>query len=348
MSRAVAPIAVVLPDLFDAGGGIARISRALVKAICEWAFANGAEVEVHVLRDSGARRDVRYLPEPARYRGYAGDRTRLAAAVIGAAWRGRRVVFGHVNLAALALAFPPTCDVVVVAHGIEVWSRLRLERRLALRRARVWAVSRFTADLMIAAQGLRAERVQVIPNALDPLWPLPASPRPGGKHLLAVARLDPSDAYKGIDLTLAALARLADPPPLVVVGDGADRARLEALAQTPVTFTGAVDDATLQRLYADASAFVLPSTGEGFGLVYLEAMAHALPVIGARAGGTPEVVAEGVTGVLIAPGDRDALAHAITTIDPAMGQAGRARAERDFLYPRYAADIARALTARGA
>lgn len=335
-------IDVVLPDLFDAGGGIARISRAFVKAVCEWAFANGATVDVHVLRDTGARRDDRYLPRPAGYHAYAGARGRLARALILRAWRGATVVFGHVNLAALALAFPPTSRVALVAHGIEVWGTLRPDRALALRRAAVtWPISAMTAT---AVRGHGARRVQVIANALDPYWPLPPL-HVGTGHLLAVARLDPSDAYKGIDVTLAALARLPDPPRLVVVGEGADRARLQALARTPVTFTGAVDDATLQALYADASAFVLPSTGEGFGLVYLEAMAHGLPVIGARAGGTPEVVVDGETGVLVAPGDVDALAHALGHLDPAMGPRGRARVERHFLYPRYAADVAAALSA---
>ena len=105
------PIHVVVPDLFDAGGGIARISRAMVRAICESAFGN---VAVHVLRDGGSKRDARYLPDGAEYRGYGGDRGKLARAVIAAAWKGGTFVFGHVNLATLALVFPPTSKVAVV------------------------------------------------------------------------------------------------------------------------------------------------------------------------------------------------------------------------------------------
>ncbi|MFO0748173.1 MAG: glycosyltransferase family 4 protein [Myxococcota bacterium] len=343
-------IDVVVPDLFDIGGGISRISRALVMAVSTWAAHHEGDVRVHALRDRGGRRDPRYLPPPAEYRGYAADRRRLSMAIVARAWRRPGLtIFGHTHLAALSVGMPSWSKVAVVAHGKEVWDTLRLDRRLGLRRAdEVWPVSRMTAESLVAVHGVRRERIHLMLNALDPFWPLPEHPQPGMKHLLMVARLNPGDRYKGIDLTLRALARLpaGRRPRLVVVGEGEDRPRLEIIARDlalDVAFAGGVDDEQLQRLYADALGFVLPSTGEGFGLVYLEAMANALPVIAARAGGAPEVVEHGVTGLLIAPGDEVGLAKAIDALDPEMGRVGRARLEREFLYPRYAADVAQAL-----
>lgn len=354
-ARPLAALDLVVPDLFDAEGGIARIARAMALALARWADRRGLVLTVHALMDQGGRRKLAYLPEPHDYRTYDGARARLAAALLEAAWReparGRAVVFMHPNLAALELALPPWVRTAVVAHGIDVWTPLRLERRLALRRAdALWPVSHDTARHLERTQGASPARVQVIPNALDPHWPLPEVAERGGRHLLAVSRLHPEHRYKGLDLTIEALARRADRPPLVIAGHGPDQARLEALAAArgvAVTFTGRVGDAALAALYRDAIAFVLPSTGEGFGLVYLEAMAFGLPCIAAAAGGAPEVVAHDRTGIVIPPGDVSALAAALTRVTSdegaALGRAGRVRLEADYLYPTYEARVHAAL-----
>jgi len=357
MARPFAALDLVVPDLFDADGGIARIARAMALALSGWADARGAALTVHALMDQGGRRELAYLPEPHVYRSWDGERARLARAVLTNAWgrpmRRRAVVFAHPNLAVLGLALPWSAKTAVVAHGIDVWTPLRAERRLALRRAdALWPVSRDTARHLVQTQGTDTARVRVIPNALDPRWPLPEAPTRGGRHLLAVSRMHPEQRHKGLDLTIEALARLTDAPPLVIAGHGPDRDRLEALARArgvTATFTGRVDDTALAALYRDAIAFVLPSSGEGFGLVYLEAMAFALPCVAAAAGGAPEVVVHGETGVVIAPGEVGALADAIARVvsdeGEHMGRAGRARLEAEFLYPTYEARVHAALDA---
>lgn len=348
---------LVVPDLFDSDGGIARIGRALSLACAHWAEARGATLTVHALMDEGGRRRLAYLPEPHDYRVYDGLRPRLARTLLERAWRrprARRIaVFAHPNLAVLDLLLPPAVKTAVLAHGIDVWTPLRAERRLALRHAdALWAVSHDTARHLVTTQGAAAERVRVIPNALDPLWPLPETPTRGDRHLLAVSRLHPEHRYKGIDLTIEALARMPARPRLVVAGHGPDRPWLEALPAArgiDVSFVGRVDDAALATLYRDAIAFVLPSAGEGFGLVYLEAMASALPCIAAAAGGAPEVVLHDRTGVVVAPGDVEGLARAIARVSSdegrVMGLAGRARLEAEFLFATYEARVHAALDA---
>jgi glycosyltransferase involved in cell wall biosynthesis len=133
---------------------------------------------------------------------------------------------------------------------------------------------------------------------------------------------------------------------LVIVGPGDDRPRLEAMAQElkvtdRVRFAGRVSDEELQSYLAACDLFVLPSTGEGFGIVYLEAMFHGKACIGARAGGVPEVIEHEVTGLLVDPERLDRLAEVISRLLTgdanrfAMGAAGKLRLEREFSTQRF-------------
>jgi glycosyltransferase involved in cell wall biosynthesis len=103
-----------------------------------------------------------------------------------------------------------------------------------------------------------------------------------------------------------------------------------------VRFTGRISDAELQSYFAACDLFALPSTGEGFGIVYLEAMYHAKACVAARAGGAPEVVEDGVTGLLVEPEGLSQLSSVLISLlqddgrRTAMGQAGRIRLEREF------------------
>jgi phosphatidylinositol alpha-1,6-mannosyltransferase len=126
--------------------------------------------------------------------------------------------------------------------------------------------------------------------------------------ILAVSRLDPREPYKGIELLLRAVALArADEPALRlrIVGDGADRDRLRGVSRAlglddAVVFTGSLDDKALRTEYERCRIFALPSTREGFGLVFLEAMAHGKPCVGVRAGAVPELV-DSDSGLLAPP-----------------------------------------------
>jgi len=118
---------------------------------------------------------------------------------------------------------------------------------------------------------------------------------------------------------------------LVVVGDGPLRAELEARARTAgvadrVLFTGGVSGGQVRAILRQADAFVLNSTYEGLPHVVLEAMAEGVPVVATDAGGTGEVVQDGVTGLLVPPGRPDALLAAIRTV---LGDAETARRLRE-------------------
>jgi phosphatidylinositol alpha-1,6-mannosyltransferase len=138
----------------------------------------------------------------------------------------------------------------------------------------------------------------------------------------------------------------------VVAGDGPDRERLVELARRlgvdeSVRFVGAVEDAELPLWYSLGDVFVMPSRSdppdvEGFGIVYLEAAACERPVVAARAGGVPDAVADGVSGLLVEPGDRDGLARALAELlsDPArranLGRRARERVLAELTWDRIA------------
>ncbi len=158
------------------------------------------------------------------------------------------------------------------------------------------------------AGGLPADRIVVKPNCVHP------DPGPGagrGGYAVFVARLSPE---KGIDTVLAAWARLARPIRLKVIGDGplAERVRGAAAADPRIEYLGRLPLADVLDVIGDAAALVMPSVWyETFGRTIIEAYAKGTPVIASRLGAMAELVEDGRTGVLFAPGDAAALAAAV-------------------------------------
>lgn len=225
-------------------------------------------------------------------------------------------------------------------HGEEVNQQLDAgsfgrDRAAHLQRAdAVVAVSRFTARVLAERMRVRPERICLIENGVDTRRFSPGPDDPGwrgrfglaGKRLVvAVGRLVPR---KGFDKTILAWARIQAACPdahLVIVGDGPQRAELQALADASaaarsITLAGALSDADLLAAYRSASLFVMPNRTmpdgdtEGFGLVFLEANACGRAVIGGRAGGAVEAVRDGVSGLLVDGEKSDEIAGAVIRI----------------------------------
>jgi len=204
-----------------------------------------------------------------------------------------------------------------VARRGEIWDRPG--RRLI-------ALTEFARDKLVSG-GLPAERIVVKPNFIDMMAPVATPDTRAG--IVFVGRLS---REKGAD-TLVDAARLLPQVTFTVIGSGPDEARLRAAAARNVRFTGALPNALARAWMARASALVMPSIWyEGFPMTVLEAFAAGTPVIAARIGSLPEIVAEGATGLLFTPGDPTSLADVVAQLvcDPStmqrMGQAGRERA----------------------
>ncbi len=146
-------------------------------------------------------------------------------------------------------------------------------------------------------------------------------PPPLGEHYLVLARLAP---YKRIDLAVRAFTQLGRP--LLVVGDGRDRARLEGLAGPTVRFTGRLPQDEVDRLLGSCRALIWPGV-EDFGLVPVEAMAAGRPVIARRAGGVLDTVVAGETGLFFDEAEPAALAAAVRAADAVDWQPERIRAQ---------------------
>ncbi|MBX0327069.1 glycosyltransferase family 1 protein [Oscillochloris sp. ZM17-4] len=189
-------------------------------------------------------------------------------------------------------------------------------RSFGFRRLRIWG------------RGVDTERFH--PRNYSHAWRESVGLRPGERALLYVGRLA---AEKRVDLLPEAIRGLPNTR-LVLVGDGPYRAELQRRCQgLPVHFTGYLKGQDLAAAYASSDAFVFPSDTDTFGQVVQEAMASGLPVVGARSGGTLDLVREGRTGHLFAPGvasDLRSRLHDLVRDDAGratLGRAGRAAAE---------------------
>ena len=226
----------------------------------------------------------------------------------------------------------------------------RLSRFVAKRADVVRVVSSQIAD-QAAAAGVPTDRIAVVKSRCDTEFFNPQGWREAGRRLRAGFRGDPKapvigflgslNASKGLDVLEAACQRLAGNHAfrLVVAGDGPLRPivkRMVAGGAPPVTALGRIPTSDVPRFLSAVDVLVVPSRDEGMPRAVLEAMAMELPVVASRIGGIPEAVEDGVSGLLVPPGDPAAVAEAIAQIldDEAfaarLGEAGRRRVREEF------------------
>lgn len=351
---------VLLPSLLDSLGGIQTYSQALVWALNDVAQNTSGNVRVLALHDRpGDERGVADL-SAVRLRGFGGNRLAFAWTAVSEARGSDTILLAHVNFAPLLHLmrwFAPGARTYVSAHGIDVWRPLGSMSLAALRRVTaVWPVSDYTRQRMLRENpSLRDIRFDLLPNTLGPAAGSVAAAAPGeiqlpaGRIVLCVSRLAASEPYKNVELLIRAMPDVLAHRPqttLVVVGPGDDLPRLENIARAlslgeRVRLTGRLNDEALQTYFSACDLFVLPSTGEGFGIVYLEAMQHRKACIGARAAAVPEVIEDGVTGLLVDPDKPEQLSAAIIrlleddVLRTQMGERGRRRLEEKFSMPAF-------------
>jgi phosphatidylinositol alpha-1,6-mannosyltransferase len=373
---------MVTQDFPPVVGGIQTYSYELARR-----FAAACErFEVVAPADRGHEDVDRDLPYPVHRLPVRSDR--MAAATIlalPALCRGRgfdatfhaQWYTAHAGLLARKLGFVER--VFVAAHGRELllnvlrpqpvlgagYDRIRVE---VLRRVdRFFAVSRYTAGVL-EDQGVAPARITVVPNGVDPDRYRPSDGNawrskhglPAGPLIVTLCRLVPR---KGVDTVLRSLPAVARAVPSVhyaIVGSGPDRERLERIVQEVgeferVTFVGRVPDEEVPACLSAADVFAMPARSEppdveGFGLVFLEANACGRAVVGARAGGVPDAIVPGETGLLVEPDDLEGLAEALVELlthpDHAarLGRQGRARVEAWCSWDRVAEKLLRAMT----
>jgi phosphatidylinositol alpha-1,6-mannosyltransferase len=332
--KAAAPLApskpgprtlLLAPEIFVSEGGITRILQVYLKALCDLADAGGS-VRLLALNDTVLdSTDLRRSTNQHLEDWYVCSRSksRFVRSALRMSGGCDRLICGHVAQLPVAWAarqIRRRMRYYLVAHGIEVWRPFTLAERIALRGAeKIFCVSDYTRQQLLQHCSLRESRAIVLPNALDPWFAIaPGAPLPSCPPvILVVTRLTYADRYKGVEHLIRAMVAIRQAIPnatLRIIGRGDDLGRLQTLRNKlglipAVEFLGYVNDKGLDAELRACRLFALPSEKEGFGLVFLEAMAHGRPCLGARAGGIPEVI-DANSGVLAGYGDVPGIAAA--------------------------------------
>lgn len=348
-------VLILTPDFPPAQGGIQVLMHRLAVNLPR------AEARVITLESDPSRRDGDEGIDVVRIRRGRPKRHRLAVARLNLgsvrrAWRHPpdAIISGHLVTAPAGAMIQATRRVPLIQylHADEIRHRPWLAR-FAMRRAdRVIAVSRHTKEMALAL-GCDERKVRIVHPGVDP----PRQRRGDRAHsptILTVSRL--ADAYKGHDSLIRALPLIRSRVPDVrwaIVGEGPLRPELEDLARShgildATSFVGSISDAERDAWFERAHVFAMPSRlpaagagGEGFGISFLEAGAHGMPVVACSVGGALDAVVDGQTGRLVDPGDHVALAEAIIELlldrrtAERLGEAGARRAA-EFSWKRHA------------
>ena len=321
----------LVTDAFGGHGGIAKFNRDFLGALCAQPDCEEVVAIPRLLASAPGPLPTR-LTYPLDA---AGSKLRYVLKllrVLAAPGRFDLVICGHVNLVPLAwlASVVSRSPLVLVVHGIDAWQPTPnvIANLLARRVDAFISVSALTRERFCAWTGLDAQRGFLLPNSIDlgAFGPGPKSEALLQKYglrdkvvIMTMGRLVSAERGKGFDEVLEALpSLLADVPGLayMIAGEGSDRTRLQEKAdrlgvREHVVFTGYVPEEGKRDHYNLADAFVMPSRGEGFGIVFLEAMACGVPVVGSTADGSREALRDGMLGALVDPGDAAALRREI-------------------------------------
>lgn len=352
-------IVALFPALHGVGG-IQQASRVTAAALAEIAHQYGWTSDFLSLNDSPQQHTLSLNGESIPFSGFGRAKMRFALSAMARARRRTEIVLAtHPYLAIPAAQMKmlrSQLKTIVISHGVEVWQPLTRLRHRAFLKADIFvAPSHYTIDRIIEAQAAPAAKTRRLPWPLNPdilnlashheTLPLPKS-FPDGLVVLTVARLASNERYKGVDQLIRVVAQLASRIPslhLAVVATGDDLPSHERLARElgvadRVRFLTGLSQAETAACYSRCDVFALPSTGEGFGFVFLEAMAFGKPVIGVAAGGVTDIIEHGKNGLLVAPGDLNALAQSLEellaseSLRSSLGRAGAESVRSDFRF----------------
>ena len=326
-------ILVLTTDAYGVKGGIAQYNRDFLASLC-----SSPKVREVTAVPRHAPDAIGQLPDKLRFvTGGLDSKLKFAATVFREATTGGKfdlVICGHINLLPFAWAASrwQRAPLALMIYGIDAWQphQSGLVSRLAKRTNAVISISQITMDKFLAWATPPTDQRFIMPNAIDLTRYTPGAKSRelldryglnGKKVIVTLGRLSANERYKGFDEILNLLPSLQHEVPelaYLVMGDGDDRQRLEEKARrlngaAKVVFTGYVAEEEKLAHYRLADAYVMPSRGEGFGFVFLEAMAAGIPVVASKADGGREAVRDGLLGVVVDPANPEELKVGIQT-----------------------------------
>jgi glycosyltransferase involved in cell wall biosynthesis len=326
---------MLLSDGFGGFGGISQFNKDFLSAVDQSGLVTRTLVFPRLIRHQLAEQ----MPESVVYfRGSASGKSNYFWQVM----RGLRlssdihlVICGHIHLLPLAVmaAKLKRARLALIVHGIEAWqpTQYRLANNLASRIDSLVSVSKLSAERFGSWSGFDARKTFVLGNCVDLNRFVPMAKDSGlaaryglERHqvIMTLGRLANRERYKGFDEVIDVLPYLVKDLPAIkylIAGDGDDRHRLQAKVkqlgvQDYVVFAGKPSEDEKVAHYSLADAYVMPSSGEGFGIVLLEAAACGVPVIGSAVDGSKEALLSGALGQLVDPANLDALRAAIRAL----------------------------------
>jgi phosphatidylinositol alpha-1,6-mannosyltransferase len=352
---------LLCPDLVDTTqGGIPTVTRQALRQIERLGDEQGTPIDfdiwaLHdkpcaidaVMEASGLRR------KPARFRGFGGARVAMLATAAAERNTHDLVFTTHIGVGPVGrLLRSPRGKLVQFIHGVECWRQLPPHQRVGLAATDgILSNSRFTMDRFFE---FNPEWSRIpgtvcwlgLNRDLDKQIQCPTTPAPEQPSVLIVGRMTGSERYKGHEELIAVwndICRFIPGARLDIIGGGDARADIEARAERlghirtgAIRFLGRVPYSELRDCYQRTDVFAMPSCGEGFGLVYLEAMAEGKPCIASTDDAACEVVLGGETGLLVRYGDRPALTRVVVELlndagkRRRLGSAGRDRLHQHF------------------
>jgi glycosyltransferase involved in cell wall biosynthesis len=321
---------------FSTTGGIQKMTRTLAHALHLLAQRNNWDFKLWSAYDSNTDLMPKYLPAE-KFVGFEANKLTFVLKTLLNTKKPDVIIISHINLAIIGLlvkTINPKCKIWLIAHGIEVWRPLSPVKKLFLKCCdKVICVSAFTKQQMISRHNIGAAKCEVLNNAVDPFMKLPVTFTKPDLLLkryrltkdipviFTLTRLASTEQYKGHDQVIKVISRLKIKFPdikYILAGqyDPKEEIRIRKLitaagVDEQVILTGFIDEAEISDHFLLADLFVLPSKKEGFGIVFIEALACGLPVICGNADGSIDAICNGKLGKAVNADDPLELENAI-------------------------------------
>lgn len=317
---------------FALTGGIEKFNKCLLKALNESDYS--MNVKSFSLYDLSS--DKKYFPDD-KYKGFRLKKISFVFKSLIEANKSDTIILGHINLAIIGYLVKkilPSKKVILITHGIEVWKPLKgIKKKILNQVDQFLAVSNYTAGKLVKMQGVDESRIKIFHNTLDPYFKLPEmftkpeylqtryNLKTNDFVIVTLTRLSSTEKYKGYDSVLRCIPGLVSAIPnikYIIAGkyDDSEKKRLDAMIedldiQPYVVFTGFLKDEEIQDHYLLGDVFAMPSKGEGFGIVFIEAASCGLRVIAGNQDGSVDALQNGKLGTLVNPACDNELADAI-------------------------------------
>ncbi len=320
--------------IFSAKGGIEQVNKNWLFALNEISKKEKLTYKVYSMYDENF--DKRYISKN-NFNAFQKNKILFAIKSIWNCIISDVVVLSHLNLSVFALIaklINPKLKIVIQLHGIESWRELSGIQELLLEKSyQILAVSNYTATVIKNTYPKHQQKIKVFNNSLDPFIEknIDTSDNaktfakeqlniPNGKFvLLTIGRLDSSESYKGYDKTIESLSFLKHKDFLFyIIGkyDKEEERRVKELIEKyqltgRVILKGFVSDDELTSYYRSADVFIMPSKGEGFGLVFIDAMAQGVRVVGGNVDGSVDAISPFKDSILVNPDNIEEIKNAI-------------------------------------